>query len=95
MEYKHHVAELGVDATYWNLFSIEYLFSSKSVRYTFAGYASKEALEKGAKPIASFQFSPKTNDTLKVELLQDIEALALKEILDDNLRQSQGQSTEG
>ena len=44
--------DYGVDATYWNIFSINESFKEKTLEVVIMGYFSKTVREAGASPVA-------------------------------------------
>ncbi len=67
----------GIDATYWNIFSIVQEFKFKRVAVTIAGYASKEVRDENLEPCAWQNVQFEGDDYIK-DATREAVYLALK-----------------
>lgn len=67
----------GVDATYWNIYSINEDFKNKSLQVAIVGYASKEMREKDMQPVGWIELTFTGNNYIK-DATREAVYLALK-----------------
>jgi len=69
--------EFGIDATYWNIYSITEDFKNKSLEVVINGYVSKEVRDKNLNPVAWNNLTFTSNDYIK-DATREAVYLALK-----------------
>jgi len=67
----------GIDANYWNIFSINENFKNKSLEVAIVGYASKEVREKDMQPIGWIELTFTGDEYIKDATRESV-YLALK-----------------
>jgi len=67
----------GIDATYWNIYSINENFKNKTLEVAIVGYASKEVREKDMHPVGWIELTFTGDDYIK-DATREAVYLALK-----------------